>query len=253
MFTYDQYTRTVEKNLSYYYKDLWDFKSDPAYNVILEHVSEDLGEEYLSLIKGEFSTVYDDNKKILIELAKENDRYGKPAKCSISDFTVCSPTNLRYIYHSLLILKAAKSWGKDAIDMIEIGGGYGGLCYYLHRLSDVFDVTIKSYSIFDIPTVCKLQKEYLRSFSIDIQAFGVDEFELNKDSFLVSNYAFSELPEDLRGDYTDRIISPFASCGFLAWNMIDVYDFVSNADIDIYEERPLTGNKNKFVYFLSKK
>ena len=252
MFTYDQYTRTVEKNLSYYYKDLWDFKSDPAYNVILEHVSKELGEEYLKLIKQEFATIYDDNKKMLIESAKENDRYGSPTKCSMSDFTTCSPTNIRYIYHCLLILKAAESWNKNTIDIIEIGGGYGGLCYYLHKLSHIFNIKIKSYSIFDIPTVCRLQKEYLRSFSIDIQAFGVDEFELNKGSFLVSNYAFSELPEGLRDDYAERIINQFASCGFLAWNMIDLYDFVDNAHIDSYEERPLTGDKNKFVYFLSK-
>jgi len=248
MSIYAQYTEAVKRNLDRH-EDFWNFKSDAAYNYVLEHVSAEEGENYLALIEEEFNTPYAENKDRLIELAQLNDKYGSPTTSDIKGFATCSPTNLRYIYHCLLILESAKLCDQMEMDIIEIGGGYGGLCYYLHNLAHLFDIKIKSYIMFDIPSVCALQKEYLNNLGIEIQAYGIDDLQLQKDSFLVSNYAFSELPEDIRDEYSYLIINKFTSHGFLAWNAIDLYDFAQNAHITSFAERPMTGAKNQFVYF----
>lgn len=245
---FDRYTETVKRNLGVH-EDRWDFKSDATYTYILEHLSQKEGEDYLALIKKEFNDLYVQNKDRLIELAQLNDKYGSPTIFNITDFTMCSPTNLRYIYHCFLILEFANSRHQNEIDIVEIGGGYGGLCYYLYNLAYLFDVKIKSYTMFDIPAVCKLQKKYLNNLDIEIQADGVDDFQLQRNSFLISNYAFSELPEDTRNKYSDLIINEFTSHGFLGWNSIDLYDFVDNSHITSHAERPTFGPKHQFVYF----
>tara|TARA_A100001201_G_scaffold18506_1_gene21014 strand:+ start:431 stop:1213 length:783 start_codon:yes stop_codon:yes gene_type:complete len=250
MSIYQGYITSVKNNLQIS-SDMWYFKSDPAYNFVLEHVNQEQGEQYLNLIKEEFPDLYENNIEKIKQLIEDNDKWGKP---NVSQFTIgnsaikCSPTNLRYIYHSFLILGHMKECGQNNPDIIEIGGGYGGLCYYLYNLSNLFDIEIKSYSVFDIYEICILQKKYLQNFNININAYRVNDFQLKENSFLISNYAFSELPEDLRDEYSKFLINRFTSHGFLAWNAIDLYDFVE-ASITSYEERPSTGNKNKFVYF----
>jgi hypothetical protein len=49
--------------------------------------------------------------------------------------------------------------------------------------------------------------------------------------------------------YIDKVIEPYCSHGFLAWNWIDFYNFVKDKNIVTEREYPLTGNKNYYVYF----
>ena len=71
---------------------------------------------------------------------------------------------------------------------------------------------------------------------------------LSSNSFLISNYAFSELDVNYRDIYKNNVI-PYCNHGFLAWNFIPLYNFVDN-HIEYEVEKPLTGNKmNLFVYF----
>jgi hypothetical protein len=76
-----------------------------------------------------------------------------------------------------------------------------------------------------------------------------DKEQLHENSFLVSNYAFSEIPIEIQNNYTKNILNPYISHGFLTWNHIDVYNFISDKNVKIEQEFPLTGNGNKYVYF----
>lgn len=246
---YSNYENVVQYNILSLKPEEWFFKSNDIYRVILEHVSLESGNEYLQLIKTEFTELYDTNKDFLKELVHMNDKLGKPIKSEYDYFGSISPTNLRYIYHSFTILNYMKKLGLETVPIIEIGGGYGGLSYYIHNLSKLFNINIETYTIFDLPIVSVLQKKYLQLFNIDINIGYFNNISnLSSNSFLISNYAFSELDDTYREKYKKEII-PYCKHGFLAWNFIPLYDFVSHP-INYEVEKPLTGNKmNLFVYF----
>jgi hypothetical protein len=249
---YNNYVNVVKKNLNLDPKDLF-FKSSKNYREVLEHVSFNFGKEYLELIKKDFPTIYTENKSYFIQLSKTNDKYGKTFKNKFVDFCECSPSNLRYLYQSLIILDYIKSsLCKDEYDFVEIGGGYGGLCFFIHNLVKIFDIKVNSYTIFDIEDVQKLQKKYLKLHNIDINTYNLDtNFKLNNNSFLISNYAFSEISKGLQKKYRNQVLDKYIEHGFIAWNYIPVYDFIANKDIIVKEEKPLTGDPkfNRFVYF----
>ena len=226
------------------------FKSNPNYTYMLEHVNYAQGNDYLHLIKTEFEKIFNPHKTKLIALCNQNDSCGCPKQAQFVDFTTCSPSNLRYIYHSLLILNFLKSKNNNKVDFVEIGGGYGGLSFFLHNLSALFDIKINSYTIFDLKNICKFQEKYLEHFHIDIKTavLGTD-FNLSNDSFLISNYAFSEISATIRNKYTTEVIDKYIDMGFMAWNNIDFYKFIADKKFIVEEERPKTGPKNLYVYF----
>ena len=132
----DQYTRYLNYikndilglnkiNSKFQTKEEWTFKCNPNYNYVLEHVNKMQSEMIINEMKKRCTTFYKENKEFLIELCKKNDTYGHPIKSDINDFTVCSPSNLRYIFHSILILDYIKtnieSFG-NSINLIEIEG-----------------------------------------------------------------------------------------------------------------------------------
>jgi len=247
---YNNYCKYITTILNDNIEDL-DFKSNQIYRVILEHVSKELGDEYLSVIQDKFSDIYNKNFSYITALCKINDYIGKPEIYQFDNFTKCSPSNLRYILHSLLILSYMDKNKLNDIDIIEIGGGYGGLCFYLYKLSHMFNININTYTIYDLPKPLLLQKKYLNYYNITNVNFNYisDTENLKNGSFLISNYAFSEIPIVLQNIYSKNIINPYTSYGFLCWNHIDVYNFVDNKNITVEPEVPLTGNNNKYVYY----
>lgn len=225
------------------------FKSSNDYMCVLEHVSEDLGNKYYDLIKKEF---FIDDEKI-VKFCELNDLYGCPNKYLIQNLnTIVSPTSLRYIFHSLLIIDHIRSLNLSNLNIVEIGAGYGGLALCMNYFgSDL----IESYTCIDFPEVLELQNLYLSKFQLNFHVSFVDcsTFGSSIDKpniFLISNYGFSEISESNRNKYSEILI-PKVKHGFMAWCGVDVYDF-GKGDVKIVNERPMTGfgpNVNKFVYF----
>jgi hypothetical protein len=228
----------------------WDFKSNEKYTSILEHVCQSLGDEYLREIITRFPLFYNEQKKFLIELCNTNDLYGMPNKFEYNDFTTCSPSNLRYILHSLLILSYMNECLLSKVDIIEIGGGYGGLCYFMKKIAPMFNITINSYTIFDLYDPLQLQKKYLDNLNINknMQFYELNNFNnLQTNSFLISNYCFSEISMNLQNEYTSKVLNPYVSHGFLAWNFIGLYNFIDNKNITSENEYPQSGGNNFYI------
>ena len=244
---YEQYCNYIKLILDKNINDI-NFKSNLVYNNILEHVSKEIGDDYLSVILDKFGDIFNNNYSYITKIYKRNDYIGKPRLYDFSNFIKCSPSNLRYILHSFLILNYMKNSKLNNVNIIEIGGGYGGLCFYLYKMCHIFDININSYIIFDLDEPLLLQKKYLSYHSIfDVKFYNLknyDKEKLYENSFLISNYAFSEIPIEIQ-----NILNPYTSHGFLTWNHIDVYNFISDKNIRIEQEYPLTGNGNKYVYF----
>jgi putative sugar O-methyltransferase len=247
---YDTYTNYIK---SFIDSDIeqWIFKSHPEYCYVLEHVSKVYGDFYLMEIDRKFNSFFNTNKDYLIDVCHKNDFFGNPSKYNFNGFTNCSPTNLRYILHSLLILTYMKDCNLNNVDIIEIGGGYGGLCFFLYKLSDLFNITINSYTLFDLQEPLMLQKKYLEALNINnVNYLEIDSIKnLKENSFLISNYAFSEISLELQKKYTNEVLNPYTSHGFLVWNFINIYKFVNDKNMIIENEYPFTSSINKYVYF----
>lgn len=111
-----------------------------------------------------------------------------------------TPTEIRYIYTKIL---TERLFGTPimGVDIVEIGGGYGGQCAIIHE-----DRWIKSYTIYDLPQVQKLQARYLKDFNIQpIFPGGIPEAP--KHDLLISWCAWSELDLKTRIEYVEKVIT----------------------------------------------
>jgi len=243
---YNTYTQYVDKILGS--GDLTNFKNNSNYTYMLEHVSQEYGNQYLKLIKEKF-TIPDSD---IIQFAIMNDVIGDPKKYNYLGVNM-SPTSLRYFFQAMLILKYFESTGVSNLRIVELGGGYGGLCLAINFCSKYFtSFKINEYNIIDLESPTKLQKKYLscHKLSFNINTYVSDNFgaELmsNDDLFLISNYCFSEIDKRLQDKYIS-ILFPKIKHGFITWNMIPIYNFGKTVSIE--EEYPKTGEYNYYIKF----
>lgn len=260
---YDAYLQAIRDELSSGSKDL-SFKSNWEYRNILEHVRPYEGDDYLRQLAKDFPAAAEATSDVL-GFCRLNDAIGRPNVAYYDELDESvSPTSLRYVYHAHVILKhIVATWPKDLpLKIVEVGGGYGGLCLAMFYFAAKFGVTIESYAIVDLTDVLRLQDRYL---SDDRFAAVVDRTRIEfhdaqffgqtvggggaapGEFFMISNYAYSEIPYDLRVKYTEHLIAPKVRHGFLVWNFCEVHDF-GRPILRIEEERPKSYD-NRFVYF----
>ena len=244
MSIYDEYSNYVKSILET--QDLSNFKSQPSYTYMLEHVSKDQGEKYLQLIKLMTEITVEEIR----EFCKMNDSLGNPGRETIDTFTV-SPTSLRYIFHAHLILTHIRNLKLSVLDIVEIGGGYGGLCLALHFFCNKYMIPINSYTIIDLENAIQLQNLYISKVNPSLQINFVNSSTFGSNiqkekMFLISNYCFSEIEYNLQIQYIARLF-PKIVHGFMAWNHIPTYYF--GFSLREEDEYPKTGQFNKYIYF----
>lgn len=234
----------------------WTFKSNPDYQKILEHVTQEQGLGYLAQL--ESSPQWSSSlRNIIADTAFMNDSVGKPVKSNFDKLGInCSPTNLRYAWQAFNLLVHISKLGLKNVQIIEIGGGYGGLALFVNRLSSKLYRDGFRYIVVDVPEAGVIQRKYSRELEVPFYTVNcANKDEINillqickyQENFLVSCYGFSELSESIRSYYQETII-PMCLHGFLVWNMIPVYAF-NSAELTIKDELPLTGYGNKVVIF----
>ena len=262
MANYDNYTKYITNLLK---QDLNDtsFKSAQEYNEVLENVSKALGTEYLKRIETEFPEITFDNMKEFINL---NNKCGQTQKSIFTTSNMkilyCSPSALRYIYHSLKIIHHIKNTNSKKV--VEIGGGYGGLYLAINIFAPKLNVIIDKYYIIDLPVVTELIKRYI-ALHIDVLSIPLEiynnnnyfDFIKDRNLFLISNYCFTAINNNERLNYINKLF-PMVSNGFITWQTCFGVDIHSSKSIfkskilDIKEETPQTAQeyaKNYYVTF----
>ena len=243
------------------------FKTNNKYCGILEHVSFEYGEKYLNLILTEFSNINIDK---IINYCALNDKYGNPRKeyFSINNFNIhCSPTSLRYVYHSLLILKYIET--NNCNNIVEVGCGYGGLCLAINFFTSEFNVKLHKYYMIDLKEPLELIEKYISKHKeyiyMDIEYHDNITYGKNiqtNNLFFISNYCYTEISNEHNKNYTD-ILLPKIKNGFIIWQnggnkgsypISDTNNILKKQVYKIEEERPQTDAgydiyKNYFVYF----
>ena len=175
------------------------FRKNDLYHEILEHVNYEDGKIYIDEMKN-INNLTSEN----IFNFKENDKIGNPNTFNYEKFGNISPTTLRYIKNVLDIENFLN--GEKVNNIVEIGGGYGGLC----RIIDSY-LGFENYMILDLPEVNKLSQKYLRNFEGTYekvtQVFYDEISSVENIDILISNYAFSECSFDLQEAYYTGVIS----------------------------------------------
>jgi len=257
---YIQYEKFVNENIEH----IENFKNNFCYNAILEHVSKEQGIEYIyyieKLISESFSEITFEN---INEYLLLNDKYGNPRKNSFTlqnNNIICSATSLRYVYHSLIILKHIKYTNSNKI--VEVGCGYGGLFLAINFFSKILEISIEKYYMIDLPPICNLIDLYLKKQTdLNIEYILKTAYSYGKDIdddnlFLISNYCFTEIDEQYRNGYISNLF-PKIKNGFIIWQTVfglPISDstIIRKDIMKIDEEYPQTAsvtNKNYYVYF----
>ena len=221
------------------------FKRDKCSTEILEHVTADQGRQYLDI-------VLKDNPAILqhLDQFRENDRYGNPITSNYGPYGEFSPTTLRYlkVLSDLLTIHGDLS----NMNIIEIGGGYGGQANVISRFCG-----FRSYAIVDLKPCLGLARRYLDINKVkNVKYLQMDELAEDASyDLLISNYAFSECTRGIQETYFKKALSR-TKRAYLTCNNINPKYFNSFGKQDyldrlrgsrILEEIPITHPDNYIV------
>lgn len=151
-----------------------DFKNDWRFRPIFEHCKKHIAQNYVDLVRK--------NNPNLLVMRWTNDEIGDPFIQDINGWRGSTSTaqymgvisNLIDLYGTL-----------NDLDILEIGGGYGGqaLC-----ILDIFSPN--SYTILDLPEVNELQRKVLGD-----KVILTDKVPKKKYDLVISNFALSEIPD----------------------------------------------------------
>ena len=228
------------------------FRRDPRYTYMLEHVNQNHGARYLDEVLKKF-------KKYITLInwsgVHANDKFGQPQKCNYAhklakhvklDNYLFSPTTLRYLHIGLDVLQRHIN---KQLNIVEIGGGYGGQCWLIFVLAPLFNVEITSYTILDLYYPTLVQDKYLRKMGGDmnkIMCITVDKYVNQPVDLLISNFALSEIQTEYQKCYAD-IVSQ-SDHGYFLWNRVDT-SILSGKDLSISAETPATKFKNRLICY----
>lgn len=221
------------------------FKRDPAYTNITEHVTFEQGNEYLKTIKKEFPEIL-----TYSDLFRENDILGNPYIFDYGKDGWFSPTTLRY-------MKVAGDLKKRFGDLsqmhiVEIGGGCGGQCKVISDLCG-----FASYTLIELPQVNELAKKYLDILGVsNVNYINSDNINAaGTYDLVISNFGFSELDRTTQDAYLQKVVLP-ARKGYMTMNfttklfgiesmsMLDIISAFRNRNEKIERETPLTSSNN---------
>lgn len=199
--------------------DKMDFKSVGWMTKTVVNANGVQAEQYFSLLMENYREIVDDNIEYIKKLFSKDDSIGKPNLNSHEIFGKTCSNNLEYLYESFHILDHIKKLGINDLNIVEIGGGYGGLSFFLKNLSKrIYDININSYSLFDIEEAQELLNQYSNFMNLGLKVFNINgDFNVKDNSFLISNYSFGEIEEEYQKLYNDKLFK-FINHGYIAWN-----------------------------------
>ncbi len=201
------------------------FKRNPYYRYFLENVSYEEGLKALEAIRKEYPELLDFSEQFRL-----NDSLGNPIVYNYDNLGKFSPTTLRYIK---IAGDLKREFGDklNHMHILEIGGGYGGLCKILADICH-----FASYTILDLPQCNALSRKYLGLMGIKNVHF-IDQTafdQIQKYDLVISNLAFSKMERTEQTIYLEKTIKSSPN-GYLTMDLAgDAGDQLSMEEL-IYE------------------
>lgn len=215
------------------------FRREPDYIRVVEACGRRHGVDYLSVIRREYTHLMP-----YLPLFSTSDSVGFPKRFYYKGARRSfSATTLRYIK---VLGDLEKLFGSlTDIDIVEIGGGYGGQCKIIY---DIWKP--RSYTIVDLPEALAISEKYLRHFKIEDVIYKTPRTNFkNSYSLCISNYAFSEVDFNYQRKYAEKIIK-YCDRGYMTCNHFSRAKTAQMYNLDIFKkgnfspETPLTGVDN---------
>ena len=183
------------------------FKKDNGYRTILEGAPKLFFDYYIESIKShENSKTFFDN----LEKFRVNDTIGNPDTYVDPEAGEFSPSTLKFAFNAIDILEFIKSHGKetDVKNIVEIGGGYGGLCLVLSGF-----IEWDQYTLVDLPETCLLVDKYMSYFPEikdkvkTIPCNRINDEDLGEIDLAIAINSLSECNLETQLNYFDKIVS----------------------------------------------
>ena len=183
------------------------FRSLPEYSRIVEEKAE---KKFAKCLLAEASPII----RQKMESFQELDTIGSPATKDLSGLGRFSGTTLRYILIANQIEKLFSL--PHELNIVEVGGGFGGQCYILSQLHPISD-----YVIYDLPEANDLIRKVMKTLDVShVNCCSPDEpFHHETVDLFISNYAFSECSRKMQMDYFEKMIKR-ADRGYVLYNQI---------------------------------
>lgn len=202
------------------------FRKDPTFIQIMEHVSYRSGCEFLAYIEN----TYPDLINYFDRFSRSNE-VGNPIKYKFPGIGEISPTTLRYI--KILGDLEALFGDLSGKTILEIGGGYGGQCKIIQ---DRF--IPKKYTLIDLKEPLELAEKYLSTFSLldsgSIYFIDSEKTKSQNCDVFISNYAFSECKKDVQKEYIEKYILN-SSGGYMIFNTWQDFPLETYSHLEICE------------------
>lgn len=207
------------------------FKREPKYTSIVGMCNELQAKKWLERAEKAFPQVIES-----IDTFKKNDAIGSPGLWDSKKYGMISSDTMHRINTLCDIEKYFG--GLNNKNVVEIGVGYGGLCFVLSSFYD-----IKSYELVDLDNVVALSKKYLTALNVETNSGETEDFDLT-----ISEFCIAELDKKGISDYYQRYIQKSKSI-YLMMNPVphkwpekrlsDFHDILTeDFEIEIHEEFP---------------
>ena len=192
-------------------------KEDDYFDILGVNIED--GKQYVKQIVSEFPDFVDRVRhREFSEAILKFCSLGKAELFYSADLrSVLSANAARYIYHSLLVIKQIKEkFPNQKVNLIEIGGGFGGDCFWIQAIAPE---CIQTYSIRDLPLVSRFQEKILSHLKVNckwimsLEKCSFDESPL----FVYSAYSFSSLNRYYQDLFYKYFIQK-SNGGFMVWN-----------------------------------
>lgn len=229
------------------------FKRNPYYTKILEHCAPHFAEQMLDKLLTEMANDHyfriqpdgtwlcDGNlHDFFWDHVRDNDVIGNPKKHNFQPifakhgFTFWSPeeyefspTTIAYAYQAYHIFTKNR---REGLRIVEIGGGYGGLCYILQSFYWICDLPIESYTIIDLPDISKHQNKYLSEMDEDLKFQTIPYTEVDSSQsydLCISIYALGEFSRPIIDSYYRDVLSKSEHI-YLWWNLSPIPEYLSS-------------------------
>lgn len=243
------------------------FKQNPHYQQVLEHMTKEDGQKILDYLWSLNDTTMNE---YIIKITSEphiNDKFGSPNLVSYNknyQIKSISPSTIRYIkvlfdLENLDLLCENRDLVPSRLQIVEIGGGYGGQATVLWDWNKSLEFTM-----IDLKEALALQRKYLGNTIPNAKVNYISPIEtefLRESTFdlVISNYAFSECNREIQTKYIQDVI---INCkhGYITWNFISQQHGIDSLSIEEFkamlpfpindmDEMPATGFNNKILWW----
>lgn len=183
------------------------FRRETGVREIIEGLPDVVGHGYHAKL---ISQVGDEFIRTNWNRIVRNDAVGDPMLVELPPHGKAASTTMRYAWNVVDMDKHGVKL--EDVDIVEVGGGYGGLCRMIHEFHKP-----RSYTIVDLPEALALAKRYLAEFNIKPTLVSCYEYMQRPIDTFISNYALTELTKDVQGGYVNKLMT-HAVCGYVTYN-----------------------------------